>query len=115
MAVFGFPPPPQVEPNTDFDGLVRWARQFVAWGSRIMQGKTTNLGEVTLTANDTTTTVTDVRCTTGSLILFTPLTANAAAIAEPYVLSANCRKGSFVITHASDANNDLTFRYGLWG
>ena len=118
MSVFGYPGPPQLEADPDFEGVVRWARQTTAWALRVMKGKTANFGEVTLTANAASTAVTDDRCTTGSVILFDPMTANAAtelAAGGMYVLEANRRSGTFTITHANDANADKTFRYVVIG
>jgi hypothetical protein len=115
---FEYPGPPQLEPNPDQDGVVRWARQMVAWALRVMRGKTGNFGTVTLTDNAASTTVTDERCTTGSVIVFDPMTANA--VAEIYgttmvVTAANRRKGSFTITHANNSQTDRTFRYLIAG
>ncbi len=114
--MFEYPGPPQIEANADAEGLVRWARQMVVWGQRIMGGKTANFREVTLTASVASTVVTDQRCTTGSVILFDPTTANAATElygATMYV--GTRRKGSFTITHANNAQTDRTFRYIVVG
>lgn len=115
---FEYPGPPQLEPNPDQTGVVRWARQMTAWALRVMRGKTANFGTVTLTASVASSVVTDEKCTTGSVILFDPLTANAATElygATMYVLSANRRKGSFTITHANNSQTDRDFRYIILG
>lgn len=82
----------------------------------ILQGKINSVGTVTLTAGAGTTTVNNPLVTANSFIDFRPQTANAAAIALPYVLKANITEGtSYVITHANDANADKTFVVAILG
>tara|TARA_R110002033_G_scaffold57135_2_gene106163 strand:+ start:1035 stop:1334 length:300 start_codon:yes stop_codon:yes gene_type:complete len=78
----------------------------------IMNGKTNNTGSVTLRASNTTTTITDERLGFDSIILLSPLSANAAA-QTPYVSTK--AKGSVVITHTSTAHTDLNFDYIIVG
>lgn len=67
-------------------------------------------GTVTLTANATSTTLSDPRITPSSVILLMPTTANAAgAIATTYIGSSAI--GSATITHANTATADRTFKY----
>jgi hypothetical protein len=82
----------------------------------IMNGKINATGEVTLTASATSTTVTEARAGSDSVILFTPTTANAAAEqgAGGMYVSAN-GKQTFTITHANNAQTDRTFRYAVIG
>ena len=87
-------------------------RQISEVVNGILQGKTNNTGSVTLTASTTTTTITDERLGFGSVILLSPLTANAAA-QTPYISSK--LKGSVVITHTSVASTDLDFDYVIVG
>lgn len=69
--------------------------------------------EVTLRANQTTTTVEDPRIYSTSLIVFDPLTANArSALFSMYVSSRS--KGEFTITHTSTATLDRTFIAGIF-
>ena len=80
----------------------------------VMQGKLNNGGEVTLTASDTTTTVTDERVGANSRISLTATTANAAAaLATTYVSSKG--EGTFTLTHASNAQADRTLDYAVSG
>ena len=78
----------------------------------IMNGKTNNTGSVTLRASNTTTTITDERLGFDSIILLSPLTANAAA-QIPY--PSTKAKGSVIITHTSTAHTDLNFDYIIVG
>lgn len=71
-------------------------------------------GTVTLTANATSTTVTPAVVTSQSVILFDPLTANAAlelTSGSMYVAEADRSTGSFTITHTNDVTTDRTFRW----
>ena len=82
--------------------------------NRVIEGRTDNYGSVTLTANAATTTVTNQWASENSTILLSPRTANAAAaIAASYVTSK--LNGSFVITHANNAQTDRTFDYAMIG
>ena len=80
----------------------------------LFAGKTNNIVEVTLDANDTTTTVTDPRIGPYTVPLCEPTTANAAAISRPY-RSNYGTGGSMTLTHANDANADKSFRVVLVG
>ncbi len=81
-------------------------------------GRSNATGTVTLTANVATTTVTDKNCATGSVILPMPTTANASAeigAGTIYIATATILNGSFVITHANNAQTDRVFRYAIVG
>lgn len=82
--------------------------------NQILQGKTNNFGSVTLTANDTTTTLTDIRIGVNSVILLQPTTANAAgALATTYPGTPG--DGTVTINHANAATVDRTFKYVITG
>lgn len=81
---------------------------------QLAQGRSNAVGQVTLRANQTTTTVTKatdqaaVNVAIGSEIFLSPRTANAAAaLTNVYVSSV--LQGSFVLTHSSTATLDRTF------
>lgn len=81
---------------------------------QLAAGRSNAVGSLTLRANQTTTTVTAQNCGTGSQVFVTPTSANAAAaIATTYVSSVLA--GSFVLTHASNAQTDKTFGYVCLG
>lgn len=83
----------------------------------LRDGKTNNVGEVTLTAGAATTTVTDFRVRAASAILLMPTTANAAlalASADPAYVSS-VLKHQFVVTHANNAQTDRSFLYVVIG
>lgn len=78
----------------------------------IQEGRTNAVGEVTLTANTTSTTVTDNNFESAMAVLLQPKTSNAAAaLATTYIADTDKTKGSFVITHANAATLDRTFAY----
>lgn len=82
----------------------------------LVDGKINAGGEVTLSASSASTTVTDYRVGTESVIVFTPTTANAAAEQGGGAMYLSARsKQSFTITHANNAQTDRTFIYIVIG
>lgn len=80
----------------------------------VLQGKTNNTGTVTLTANQATTTLNDMKIGINSVISFMPTTANAAAeLVTLYVSSRGYKTAT--ITHANNAQIDRTFIYTVTG
>lgn len=83
---------------------------------QLQQGRNNAHGTFTLTANDTSTTVTAINCAAGSHVSITPTSATAAAAVGSatgvYVTPGN---GSFVVTHNNTADLDRTFTYGIVG
>ena len=81
-----------------------------------MQGKINAVGDVTLTANAASTTLTDARIGPNSFIYFMPRTANASAEigAGAFYVSART-DGSATLTHANNAQSDRTFAYLVIG
>lgn len=79
----------------------------------LMNGKMNNTGEVTLTPNASSTTVTDNLCNENSVILFTPVTSNAAQHTQTAYIVAGDKE--FTIHHNSSANTDKTIRYVIIG
>ena len=93
-------------PTPDDRDLIRVASAV----RQLAQGRSNAVGQVTLAAGATTTTVNAVLCASESFPFLTPLTANAAAaLADTYVSSVN--NGTFTLTHANNAQTDRTFAY----
>lgn len=70
-------------------------------------------GTVTLTESATTTTVNDPTVTRDSVIVLMPKTPNAAAaLGTTSIVPAN---GSFVITHANNAQTDRDYAWAAVG
>lgn len=110
-----FPSAP-LEAPAAADGPRIHRRQLAHAINRTMAGKLNANAAVTLTANATSTTLTDPRLGPNTAILFMPQTANAAAAkASLFVPSATQTTGSAVINHASSANADQTFTLLLIG
>ncbi len=80
----------------------------------ILQGKQNISGEVTLTANATTTTLKDVRISGQSVILFMPTTVNAASALSGLYVTARTA-GQATLNHASTAATDKSFSYVVLG
>lgn len=85
-------------------------------GNSIRRGKLDAVKEVTLTANSTTTTVTDPRLTYQSGVYWEPLTTNAQAeLANGIPIATSRNNGSFTFTHANNAQTDRTFNLLIIG
>ena len=82
----------------------------------LWDGRSNAVGQVTLRANQATTTVTHSNIGSSARISLTPRTANASADfggGAFYVSSVTA--GSFVITHPNDADTDKTFDWHALG
>lgn len=91
--------------ETDLEKLITAIRELAS-------GRSNAVGTVTLTASTTTTTVTAVTCGSGSTVLLSPMTADAASeVGGGTLYISDVDNGSFEITHANDASEDRTFRY----
>lgn len=82
----------------------------------LFEGRSNAVGDLTLTANVASTSFTVKNCGSGSKILLTATTANAAAeiAAGGFYVSA-VASGSFTITHANNAQTDRAFYYAIQG
>jgi hypothetical protein len=82
----------------------------------VMNGKINSTGSFTLTADVTSTTLTDARIGRNTLVVLVPSTANAAAaFATTYQTIPNAAKEAAVFTHASNSQADKTYFYILLG
>ena len=96
-----------------YSNVPYWLKKLTNAVNNILNGKINAISSVTLTANTTTTTVADLRCTASSVIILMPTTSNAAAaLATTYI---TVTKQSFTITHANAASTDRTFNYAVLG
>jgi len=81
----------------------------------LMNGKSNNTGEITLTAGGaTTTTLNDERIGYESVIIFSPLTSSAAALVGSLYVSARSQ-GSATLTHAANSAADRKYAYIIVG
>ncbi|MHC2867986.1 hypothetical protein ACVIYH_009119 [Bradyrhizobium diazoefficiens] len=79
-------------------------------------GRSNAVGTVTLATGAATTTKTDNNCSSGSTVLFTATTANAAAeIGNGTMYLSAVANNSFTITHANSATTGRTFLYAIVG
>lgn len=82
----------------------------------VLDGKLNSTGEFTCTASAATTSVTDYRAGTDSIILLMPTTANASAeIGAGTIYISTRSKQSFTVTHANNTQTDRTFGYVIIG
>lgn len=95
--------------ETDLKKIVLAIQQLAA-------GRSNSVGTVTLTVSAATTTVTDANCSSLSVPILTPTTANAAAeVGNGTMYVSAVANGSFTITHANSATTGRTFTYALHG
>lgn len=81
---------------------------------QLAQGRSNAVGEFTLRAGQTTTTVPAINCGLDSKVFLSPTTLNAAAaVATTFVSSV--ANGSFVLTHASAVSTDRVFGFVCLG
>jgi hypothetical protein len=84
--------------------------------NQLAQGRSNAIGECTLTASATTTTVTAVNCGPDSAVFLFPQTANAANDMGLISIDPDdVTQGQFIITHASNARTDRTFWFVCLG
>jgi hypothetical protein len=78
----------------------------------LIEGRSNAVVEASLTANQATTTVTAPTCGAGSAPIPVPMTTNAGAELGAGTLHiSTVSNGSFVVTHANNAQTDRTFRF----
>ncbi len=97
-----------------------WVRVIAAKVNQILRGKTNNVGEVTLTANAATSTITVPVGVFGDKTVFTfdPTTSTAATAFGSggfYVSTRSPDLGTYVITHPNTADANKTFRVAYVG
>jgi len=91
-----------------------WLRQIAFAVNLLIDGKSNALGEVTLSANASSTVVVDSRVGINSVINLMPKTANAAsALSTTYISSRGTQ--TFTITHANNVQTDRAFEYAITG
>lgn len=96
-------------PNSPTD-LFQWAKRLITQLERDFAG--VGRGQVTLTANAASTTLTDGNIGPTRKVLLMPTTANAAAaLATTYIGTIGERTAT--ITHANNAQVDKTFDYAV--
>lgn len=82
--------------------------------NQLVDGRSNNVGKVTLNVGAATTSVTFGTVSVSSCIVLCPLTADAAA-AIPTTFISTILNGSFIITHANNAQADRTFLFAAIG
>ena len=118
MPIYPFlhlPTPPRFQ---DIDDASNYMRRMWESLQATRRGKIECVTSLTLTAGAATTTLTDFRLSPQSVVVFDPKTANAAAEiygGTMYVLTANRGDGSWIVTHANNAQVDRTFQVAILG
>jgi hypothetical protein len=79
---------------------------------QLCEGRSNAAGTFTLAANAASTTINAPNCGAGSTVLAFPKTANAAAEWKNGTMYIGAvSNGSFVVTHANNAQTDRSFMY----
>jgi hypothetical protein len=87
---------------------------IVSTVNEVVDGRSNNVGQVTLVAGATTTTVYFPTVSLSSMITLTPRTLNAAAaLSNTYV--STLLNGSFVLTHDNNTQTDRIFDFSAVG
>ena len=115
----GFQTAPQDEPappTLSQAASRQWVRRIAAVVNNMLKGKLNAVASVTLAASATTTTVIDARISPFSALLFSPLTAHAAAeiAAGGFYVSAQ-GDGTATLTHANNSQTDRNFTMAIIG
>ncbi|HYF36221.1 MAG TPA: hypothetical protein VD994_13085 [Prosthecobacter sp.] len=107
------------EPPKTLNELWPWLRDLFLAFARVKRGKLECVGELTLSAGVTSTTLTvPGLLSPQSVVCFDPKTANAATElygATMYVLTADRGNDTWTITHANNGQTDRTFQYSIIG
>ena len=107
----GYPPAPLQMPQpveVRNAASQTWVRRIAEIVNQILTGKQNVARQTTLLANSATTTVIDARISAESALLFSPLTANAAAAMGGLYVSAR-QSGQATLTHANNAQTDRQY------
>lgn len=84
--------------------------------NELLRGKLNTVAEITLTASQASTVITDELVGPSSQISLEPTTANAAAEkAAGAMWVSTYGNGSYTVTHANAASTDRTFRVNVTG
>lgn len=102
-------------PSRDLEDQRKLSREQSLAIQGIMQGRTNNILEVTLTPNATTTTINDSRIGLNTAVICLPMTAAAAATSLPYRDYTTANNGSLTLVHASESFANRTFKVVLIG
>lgn len=118
MAVPGFPGVPLDGQAANLADAAsrRWVARLAAALNNILGGKINVALPVTLAASAATTTVIDARIGAYSALVFSPLTAHAAAeIAAGGFYVSSQQSGEATLTHANNAQTDRQFNLAILG
>jgi hypothetical protein len=87
---------------------------IVATVNELSEGRSNNVGQLTLQPSSTATAVLFETCSISSVIHLSPRSANAAAAQATTWISA-VMNGSFVVSHANNALTDRVFDFSCVG
>lgn len=100
-------------PPVDWPDETEHRRKLAEAIDLLMEGKNRATGEVTLTANQATTTLNDRRIGPTSVIKFMATSANAKSEGEPWVSGRD--DGTCTLNHTNNAQTDRSYDYAIQG
>lgn len=116
MTDFPTYPAPDSEPGKDGTaGLFRHAVRMAAIVQNLLRGRLNVVGEVTLEAEMTTTTLVHPNLTAFSALSLDPLSAEAAAALPGIFTPAESRQNGQWVLHHPSASSPRTFRFTVIG
>jgi hypothetical protein len=96
------------------NNTVGYLKEMALVVNQLFRGKIQCTGQFTLTASATSTVVINNNCSEFSVVLLSPLTANASAVYTSTYVS-DYTDNQFTVTHTNLGSTDRTFRYVLIG
>lgn len=103
-------------PSKDLEDEKKHRRQLAQAAEAAMAGRTNNVLDVTVDANQAATTVTDSRIGVNTVAIAVPTTVNAQAAAIwPYRDVSSPVNGSMSLIHTNNADADKTYKIILVG
>jgi len=97
----------------DWHEWPEWCRKLAEVINRVRVGKLANAGTVTLTASQTSTTITNHLINPDSTIVLIPTSEDAAGEVGYWVSTYG--DGTAIITHANDSRTTRSFKYLVFG
>lgn len=102
-------------PNKIIQITTDYLRDLIKTIENNVNGKTNNTGEVEIDASADSTVVNNILCNANSVVILTPITANAGTEAGSGNLYVEAGNGSFEIFHTNSATTGRTFKYIIVG
>mgnify|MGYP003348534196 CR=1 FL=1 len=81
---------------------------YVAINNAINDVAESEIKEITLDSNKSSTDIKDLRCSSSSMVVLSPITADSTALTGVYIVTAHQK---FTVFHSVHGSNNLKFKY----